>query len=66
MCCPIMSVIFGKELYLIPQKMPPKRYGRFRGYHTYIMVTDYQTASSLSTACLPMAESPSFEKRKGS
>jgi len=46
MCCPIMSVIFGKGLYLIPQKMPLKRYGRFRAYHAYIMVTDYQTAGS--------------------
>jgi hypothetical protein len=27
MCCPIMSVIFGKGLYLIPQKIPSKRYG---------------------------------------
>ena len=26
MYCPIMSVIFGKALYLIPQKMPPKIY----------------------------------------
>jgi hypothetical protein len=32
MCCPIMSVIFGKGLYLIPIKMPPKRCGRFSGY----------------------------------
>jgi len=31
MCCPIMSVIFGKGLYLIPQKMASKRYGRFGG-----------------------------------
>jgi len=36
MCCPIMSVIFGKVLYLIPIKMPPKRYGKFRGYHAYL------------------------------
>jgi hypothetical protein len=26
MCCPIISVISKKELYLIPEKMPPKRY----------------------------------------
>jgi len=51
-----MSVIFGKALYLIPQKMPPKRYGRrWWGYHTYIMVSYYQTAIALS----------SLEKRKG-
>lgn len=31
MYCPIMSVIFGKVLYLISQKMPSKRYGRLRG-----------------------------------
>jgi len=42
MCCPIMSGTFGKGLYLIPQKMPPKRYGRIRAYHVYIMVSDYQ------------------------
>jgi hypothetical protein len=65
MCCPIMSVIFGKALYLIPQKIPPKRYGRFSACHTYIRFRDYQTASSLSTACLPMAEQPSLEKGKG-
>jgi len=41
---PIMSVIFGKVLYLIPQKMPPKRYGRFRAYHIYMRLSDYQTA----------------------
>jgi len=46
MCCPIMSVIFGKALYLIPQKMPSKRYGRFRAYHAYITLTDYQMARS--------------------
>jgi len=44
MCCSIMSVIFGKVLYLIPLKMPLKRYERFRGYHAYITVSDYQTA----------------------
>jgi len=27
---------FGKALYPIPIKMPPKRYGRFRSYYTYI------------------------------
>jgi len=32
MSCPIMSVIFGKVLYLIPRKMPPKRYDGRRGY----------------------------------
>jgi hypothetical protein len=31
MCCPIMSVIFIKVLYLILQKMPSKRYEKFRG-----------------------------------
>jgi len=31
-----MSVIFEKVLYLIPQKIPSKRYGRFRAYHAYI------------------------------
>jgi len=46
MCCPIVSGIFGKVLYLIPIKMPPKRYGRFRGYHAYIRLRDYQTAGS--------------------
>jgi hypothetical protein len=45
MCCPIMSLIFGKELYLIPQKIPFKRYGRIRAYHTYIRLKDYQKAS---------------------
>jgi hypothetical protein len=49
-----MSVIFGKVLYLIPQKMPLKRYGRFRAHHTYIRLRDYQTAIYLS----------SFEKEK--
>jgi len=49
MCCPIMSVIFGKELYLIPQKMPLKRYGRFRAYHAYVRLRHYQTAISLIT-----------------
>jgi len=43
MCCPIMSVIFGKGLYLVPQKMPPKRYVRIRIYHAYIRLRDYQT-----------------------
>jgi len=61
-----MSVIFGKALYLIPLKMPPKRYGKFRTYHAYITLADYQTVSSLSPACLPMAEQPANEKRKGS
>jgi len=42
MCCPIMSVIFGKVLYPIPIKIPPKRYRRFRGYHAYIRLRDYQ------------------------
>jgi len=46
MCCPIMSVIFEKVLYLIPLKMPPKRYGRFRAYHAYITLGDYQTVRS--------------------
>jgi len=41
MCCPIMSVIFGKALYLIPIKMPPKRFAKFRGYHAYIRLSDY-------------------------
>jgi len=36
MCCPIMSVTFGKVLYPIPQKMPLKRYVKFRAYHAYI------------------------------
>jgi len=31
-----MSVIFGKALYLIPQKISSKRYGRFRGYYAYL------------------------------
>jgi len=47
MCCPIMSVIFGKVLYVIPIKMPLKRYGRFRAYHTSITLSDYQTAIAL-------------------
>ena len=65
--CSIKSCMwFGKVLYLIPEKMPPKRYGGFREHHTYITLTDYQTASSLSPACLPVAEPPSLEKRKGS
>jgi len=42
-----MSVIFGKGLYLIPQKMASKRYGRFRAYHTYIRFRDYQTVITL-------------------
>jgi hypothetical protein len=42
MPCPIMSLIFGKALYLIPTKIPLKRYGRFNGHHTYIMVSNYQ------------------------
>jgi len=42
MSCPMISVIFKKAFYLIPIKMPLKRYGRFRGYHVYIMVSDYQ------------------------
>ena len=40
-CYPIMSVIFGKALYLILQKMPPERFARFRGYHAYIRLIDY-------------------------
>jgi hypothetical protein len=39
-----MSIIFRKGLYLIPQKMPLKRYGRFKGYNAYIRLSDYQTA----------------------
>jgi len=39
-----MSVIFGKVLYLIPIKMPPKRFARFRGNHTDIRFRDFQTA----------------------
>jgi hypothetical protein len=46
MSCPIMSVIFEKVLYLIPIKMPSKRYGRFRAYHAYITLGDYQTVRS--------------------
>jgi hypothetical protein len=46
MCCPIMSVIFEKVLYLIPLKMPPKRYGRFRACHAYITLGDYQAVRS--------------------
>jgi len=26
----------GKGLYLIPQKIPPKRFARFRAYHAYL------------------------------
>ena len=43
-----MSVIFGKTLYPIPEKMPSKRFARFRGYHTYIKFSDYQAAISLT------------------
>jgi len=60
MYCPIMSVIFGKELYLIPQKMLSKRYWKFRGYHPYIRFSDYQTAR------IHIPQPPSLEKRKGS
>jgi hypothetical protein len=42
-----MMVIFGKGLYLIPIKMPPKRFAKFRGYHAYIRLSDYQIARSL-------------------
>jgi len=44
MCCPKMSLIFGKALYLIPIKMPLKKYGRFKAYHAYITLSDYLTA----------------------
>ena len=44
MCWPIMSVIFGKVLYLIPIKMPPKIHGKFHGHYTYIRLSDYQMA----------------------
>jgi len=53
MCCPIMSVIFGKGLYLILLKMPLKRYGRFRAYHAYIKLIDYHT--SISPMPTPLA-----------
>ena len=46
-CWPIISVIFGKVLYLIPQKIPSKRYGKLRGHYTYIRWSDYQIARSL-------------------
>jgi hypothetical protein len=55
---PIMSSIFGKVLYLIPIKMPPKRFARFRGYHAYIRLRDYQTA------IYPIIRPPFLEKRK--
>jgi hypothetical protein len=58
MCCPIMSVIFGKALYLIPIKMPPKRYGKLRGHYAYIRLRDYQTA------IYPIIRPPFLEKRK--
>jgi len=60
MCCPIVSVIFGKALYLIPQKIPSKRYGKFSACHTYIKLIDYQT-----TIC-PILPQTSLAKRKGS
>jgi hypothetical protein len=60
-----MSGIFGKGLYLIPEKMPLKRYGKFRGYYAYITLTDYQTAISLipPPVCL-WQNHPSLKKKK--
>jgi hypothetical protein len=46
MSCAIMSLIFGKALYLIPRKTPPKRFARIRGYYASITLIDYQIVRS--------------------
>jgi len=56
MCCQIMSGIFGKGFYLILHKMPSKRYGKFRAYHAYIRLIDYQKVISLFLFRLPSLE----------
>jgi hypothetical protein len=38
--------------------MPPKRYGKFRGYHAYIRLSDYQIA------ICPIPRPPSLEKEE--
>ena len=65
MHCPIMSVIFGKVLYLIPQKMTSQKMQedqRIPCLHKIEGLSD--SRKPLSPTCLPMAEQPSLEKEK--
>ncbi len=66
MRCPIMSVIFGKGLYLILKEMPPKRSTRFREAPYLITLSDYQTARNPRPppVCL-WQNQPTFKKEKG-
>jgi len=60
-----MSRIFGKGLYLIPQKMTSQKMQedqRIPCLHKIEGLSDSQ--KPLSPTCLPMAEPPSLEKRK--
>jgi len=65
MCCPIVVGIFGKGLYLIPIKMPPKRYGRPKGYNAQIRLSNYQTARSLIPPVCLWQNNPTSKKEKG-